>query len=87
MATAARALVQRWKALDGDTQYHLIGAVLAVPCSLAVGVGTLRVWPNAVGTATTYAVLTGVATTIAWPASATALGMYGVFSIIDKRIN
>lgn len=87
MATAARALVQRWKALDGETQYHVIGAALAVPCSLAVGVKILRDRPHEVGTATIFAALMGVSTIVAWPAAAPTLGAYGVFSMIDNRIN
>jgi hypothetical protein len=87
MASKARALVQRFKALDGESQYHLVGAVLAVPCSLAVGVKILRDRPHEVGTATFFAVLMGFTTTMAWPLAAPTLGTYGLFYVIDKKLN
>lgn len=87
MATKVRSLVQRWEAVDADTRYYAVGVALAVPASLFTGVKTLKAVPHEIWLATMGAVATGAITLFAWPAVIPTLGVYGVFSMIDKRIN
>lgn len=87
MASKARALVNRWRAIDSDSRYHLVGAVLAVPCSFAVGIKAIRENPHYVVLATSITIVTGVATVLYWPVIAPTMGLYRLFSEIDKKLN